>query len=414
MGASSGGVTMTGPLQTLEVVELSQGVPGAYCGKLLADLGAEVIAAEPPAGSPVRRLGPFPGDEPHPERSALFVYLNNNKLGVTLDIRSAPGRELVHKLLATASILVTDLPVPLLRAAHLDHEALLTAYPKLIVTQVTPFGLSGPRAHYKTADLVSFHMSGYGHATPGDVADPEREPPLKAGGRQADLAAGLTAAVGTMHAVFTRLRTGRGQVVDVSRQESLISFNILNLATYSFSGQVPVRQKGGRRSAAAVAARLPCSDGWVNFVAMTDDQWDRMVAVLGRPEWSMLDVFSDRFKRAENWDALEPLLFEETRRFKKADLVALCQANRIPCLPSNSIADVVGSPQLAARGFFTAITHPGLGDVTMPRNPLLFSGTPTAIRRPAPTLGQDNESVFGGRLGMPEGDLQALRAAGVI
>ncbi len=404
----------TGPLASLSVVEWAGDVPGTFCGKLLADLGAEVIKVEPPAGDPIRQMGPYRDDKPDPEASALFLYLNNNKLGVTLDMGTADGQRIFHRLLDRASILVTDHPVSQLTNRHLEHEDVLRAHPNLIFTHITPFGLSGPHKDYKTSELISFHMSGYGHATPGTVDDPAREPPLKAGGRQADYSAGLTAAIGSMHGMFTSLQTGRGQVVDVSRQESLISFNISNLGTYSFAGQTPVRHKGGKRSALAITANLPCSDGTVFFVAMADEQWERLIEVLGNPDWARWEVFSDRFARAENWDALEPLMFEETRRFKMDEFVAICQAKRIPCLPINSIADVVESPQLASREFFITVEHPVMGEVVVPRNPLLFSGTPLSIIRPAPLLGEHNDLVLRERLGYEDNDISALRAAGVI
>ncbi len=404
-----------GPLESLKVVEWAGEIPGTYCGKLFADLGAEVIKVEAPVlGSPLRKVGPFPGDIPDLERSSLFVYLNNNKSGITLNLQSSAGQDIFRKLLGYASIFITDYPLSVLEDYHLTHQEVLTQYPMLIYALISPFGLSGPHASYKTSDLISFHMSGYGHSTPGNVEDPEQEPPLRAGGHQADYAAGLTAAVGAMYAIFTKLSTGRGQVVDVSRQEALISFNITNLGTYSFAGQVPVRHSGGRRSPVAMAANLPCKDGSVWFVVMADEQWERFVQVLGNPEWSTWEVFSDRFARADNWDALEPLLHDETKRFEKDKLVALCQEKKIPCLPANSISDVVNSPQLAARQFFREITHPTLGEITMPRNPLLFSGSPMSMGNPAPLLGEHNERVYKEVLGLRQEDLAALKEAGVI
>ena len=176
----------TGPLEGLRVVEWALDVPGSYCGKLLGDLGAEVIKIEAPEGDPVRRLGPFPNDVPGQERSALFLYLNNNKLGITLDLRSAGGKRVLKGLLSATDIFVVDCPVATLRDCGLEYTQLSGSNSQLIFTAITPFGLTGPYKDYKTTDLVSFHMSGFGHATPGNVEDPEKERPLRAGGRQAD------------------------------------------------------------------------------------------------------------------------------------------------------------------------------------------------------------------------------------
>lgn len=397
-----------GPLEGIRVVEWTQDMPGAYCGKLLADLGAEVIKIEEPEGDPIRRRGPYPQDVPDPERSAFFLFLNNNKLGITLDLRATADRHLLDGLLQDTDIFIAECPVVMLNERGLEYEALSKVNPQLIVTAVTPFGLTGPYKDYKTTDLVSWHLSGLGHATPGNVEDIEAEYPLRAGGRQADSAAGITAAVASLHALFMRYQTGRGQLVDASRLEAITAYNLGNLGTYSFTGQTPVRHKGGRLTGQIITV-LPCSDGLVCLVTVQEYQWQTFLEkVLGNPEWASWEVFRDRMTRSQNWDALEPLVSELTRSFTKQELTQACLANRVPCQPVNTIAEMVHSPQLAAREFFPKVRHPAMGNVTVPRIPYIFDGQPPAIPRPAPLLGEHTAQVLKGRRATG-GDSQRLQ-----
>lgn len=388
-----------GPLAGLQVVEWTCDVPGSYCGKLLADMGAETIKVEEPEGDPVRRMGPFVGDDPDPERSGLFLYLNSNKLGITLELRSEAGRRVFKHILGQADIFVTDATPGALDERGIEYESLASDCPKLIFTHITPFGLTGPRKDHKITDLVAFQMSGLGHATPTGVENPEVEPPLRPRGRQADFVAGLTAAVATLHGVFTRYATGRGQLVDVSRQEAATAFNIANVATYASTGKVPVRHKSARSGPPVL---LPCSDGWVAMMVGTEPQWKAFMEVLGSPEWSSWEIFRDRTTRAENFDAVTELLSQETRRFGKDELGAACQAKRVPVQAVSTVPEMMGSPQLSARGFFVEMDHPVAGKVILPGNPLLFSGQRPGAGRPAPLFGQHTEMVLRERLGRTE------------
>lgn len=400
-----------GPLEGLRVVEWALGVPGSYCGKLLADLGAEVIKIEGPEGNPIRNEGPFPDDIPGIERSAIFLHLNVNKLGITLNLESTTGQTILQQLLKDTDIFVTDCELRTLRDHGLEYAALAKANPQLIFTPITPFGLTGPYKDYKATDLITYHMSGYGHSTPGRVDDPAQEPPLRSGGRQSEYAAGLIAAIGAMHAVFTRFQTGRGQLVDVSRHESLTSFNLTNLATYSFTGQTPVRHRGGRGMGALL---LPCIDGWVCFIMLMDYQWGSFLDALGNPEWGTWEVFASRNSRNENWDAMEPLLHEETLKFTIQELTDACQKRRVSCLPVNTIKRIVDSEHLAARNFFVEVEHPVVGKVRLPRSPFVFSATPLSIRTPAPLLGEHNAAVLSERLGYPPEEVATMKSTGVI
>jgi crotonobetainyl-CoA:carnitine CoA-transferase CaiB-like acyl-CoA transferase len=204
-------------LDGLKVLEYCQMISGPYCGKLLADLGAEVIKVEEPSvGDVARTRGPFPGDVTHPEKSGLFLYLNTNKLGITLNLGTASGRELFRRLAEQADVLLEDRPPGEMAKLGLDYASLSAINPRLIVTSITPFGQTGPYRDYKSYHLNLYHASG--HSSFFYVAPRERrkEALVVAGGEVGDYDGGLSAAVATLAALFARLATGQGQHIDIS------------------------------------------------------------------------------------------------------------------------------------------------------------------------------------------------------
>ena len=223
-----------GALSDLRVVEYAHFISGPYCTKRLADLGAEVIKVEDPGGGDVaRRTGPFLCDVPGPHRSGLFLYLNTNKLGVTLNIRSPAGLNLLKKLLAEADVFVENNPPAVARDLGIDYDSLKEINPRLVVTSITSFGQDGPYCAYNANDLISAHFGGVSYITPGRVSDTAKFPPLRPGGRQIDYIAGSTGALATMFAVFARRLSGKGQHVDVSEQEAIASFIRMEIAFYT-------------------------------------------------------------------------------------------------------------------------------------------------------------------------------------
>ena len=402
----------SGILSDLKVVEYAHFISGPYCGKLMADLGAQVIKVEEPGfGDEARKAGPFPNDIPHPERSGLFLYLNTNKVGVTLGLRTSEGLKVFKELVKDADILVENNPAKVMTELGLDYESLHKVNPRLVVTSITPFGQTGPYRDYKATDLVSYQMGGLGYHTPGFVKWPDEEPPLKAAGHQADFLAGLTAAVASMHAIFARQATCQGQHVDVSEHEAVASIVFGNIARYFYGKQIPNRLARAPDMAAVV---LPCKNGYFCIVAMEERQWQTWMEIMGNPDWATNELFKDRTSRATHWDTLEPLLREWTMQHTKEEICQLAQARRVPITPVNGVEEIVKSQQLVARDFFVEIEHTEAGKVAYPSLPYKFSETPVAIKRRAPLLGEHNEQVFCQLLGYMREDLAKMRRAAVI
>ncbi len=269
-------------LTGLNVLELGEGVSAAYCAKLLGQLGARVAKVEPPHGDRARRAGPFPGDQPHPERSALFLALNVNKYGVTADLTTDEGRRAVRSLASESDVVVENLGTGALDALGLGYDDLAATKPSLVYASITPYGPWSPRDGLPATDLTLFHESGHAHALLGPVDDPDRVPPVRAGGWQSHLAAGLAAATAVLTAIYRRQMTGEGARVDVSEYEALATQLIASFAGHAYGQPAASRDRGKigsvgcHRGRAAVQRRprrhLAAGGGAVEAVARNDGQ----------------------------------------------------------------------------------------------------------------------------------------------
>lgn len=397
-------------LSHLKVVELCSSIAGAYCAKLLADLGAEVIKVEPPgAGDDARRRGPFPDDRPHPEKSGLFLYLNTHKLGVTLDAKTGTGRLILRQLIEHGDVFVEDNPPDVARGIGLEYEELKGTNSRLVMTSLTPFGHTGPYRDYKAYALNSFHAGGEGYLLPTMSTDLSREP-VKSGGLQADCICGLSAASATLAATYRMRATGRGQHIDVSKQDVLMTMVLLEIAMYANMGYVRSRQ----RRPLLMPLPMKCRDGYVMISALTDREWNDLLKFLGNPEWSKDERFALWLNRHFLGDEITPHVEEFVAQHEKEELFHRLQADALAAAPVNSAEDLVNSAQTEARGFFQEVDHAEAGRLKYPAGPYKFSRTPCRAQRAAPLLGQHNELVYCGRMGYDKDDLVKLREAGVI
>ena len=358
----------------LKVLDLAQGVSGPFCAKMFADLGAHVVKVEPPGGELARSMGPFPDDFPHPEKSGIFLALNTNKLGITLNLELAEGRALLLRLVENAELVIENFAPHYLPGLDLDFATFQSRNPELILTSLTPFGQSGPWADFQANNLLITNLSGFSRDHPGPVDDLERQPPLQLAAHQSDFIAGLTAAAATVTALNRQHQLGGGGQLDVSEMEVLSLLPQTGLTEYS-RGNPP---KGRHKSVAGIEslrAILPCRDGYVSISPRQQDQWERFVEMMGNPEWVQDIRFATRTSRVENWSELEPLLAQWTSRQAKEDVYRQAQAQHIPSFPLNTVPDLLGSPQFQAREFFIESNHPVAGTLTYPGWPFqLASG----------------------------------------
>jgi len=401
---------MAGPLSTVRIIEVGEMVSAPYAAKLMADLGAEVIKVERPAtGDRARTRGPFAGGAAHPEKSGLFIYLNTNKRGVTIDLASPRGLAIFEQLISGADVLIHNLAPAEMDRTGFEFERFRRVNPKLVMTSVVPYGLSGPRRDWRTEDLTLWSDGGACYLN--GARDHPELPPLKAYGYQAGYQGGGHAAVATMGALFGAARGAGGQHVEVSVQESVAA--IIEMANTFWPYMKMVLTRYGAKPVQPLDS-FECRDGWIFACCVEEHQWHSFVEVMGSPEWAAEEIFDERFKRGVNYDALRPLLAEWIGKQTVQDLYQRAQARRVPFAPISNLADLVNSEHLRARGFFVDLSHPVAGRFKYPGAPSKLSRTPWEIRRPAPTLGQHNREILGGELGIDARELESLRSEAVI
>ncbi|MBA7663658.1 MAG: hypothetical protein GH143_01890 [Calditrichaeota bacterium] len=398
----------TAPLAALRVLDLAD-ESACFCSKLLADLGAKVIKVETPGGDASRRVGPFQGNTPHPEKSLSFWYNNTGKLGITLNLESNEGQSIFLRLASKTDVVVETFPPGYLKKIGLDYEVLSEPNPGLILVSVTGFGQTGPYQHYKSGDLVASASGGQMYVS----GNPEN-PPLKPYGQQSYYAASLFAATGILLALHQRHQTGRGQHLDISLQEAVAATLEHVMVRYFHEKAVPARQ--GNLHWTNTACLLPCEDGYL-FVTF-DREWETLIDLLDS-EGMAADLKEEGWReedyRRQHTDHIIEVLSAWTKTHTTAELFELGQSMRFPWAPVSSPEEVFHSPQLRARRFFTPVDHPESGgSFVYPGAPAKFSESSWEVRRRAPLIGEDNVRVYQEELGLSPQELARLAAANVI
>ncbi|MBI4641538.1 MAG: CoA transferase [Candidatus Tectomicrobia bacterium] len=398
-------------LSDLKVLDLTHLIAGPYCTKLFADFGADVIKVEKSGGGDdARRLGPFPHDIPDQEASGLFLYLNHNKRGITLNLEGEQGREIFLDLVRWADVLVESFQPGTMAKLGLDYETLSSISQKLVMTSISNFGQHGPYRYFKAADIIHYGLTGLSFVT----GTPDREP-LKGPADQAQYQAGLFAYNGTMTALLARDQIGWGQHVDVSLWEAMCAlFQPYIFRWASTPGPFP---RSGERAgrAGGPSGGYPCKDGYVFFFVRSDLQWKFFLKILELDlKYAEDPRFETTFDRRTHVDEIDQLIEPALMKKDRETLFREFNAHGILVGMVLSTEDLFKSEHLAERRFFTEVDHPHAGAFFYPGAPFIMSETPWGIRRPAPMLGQHNREVFIDLLGLKESDLVKLRQLGVI
>ncbi len=394
-----------GLLSGLRVLDLGSGISGPWCAKILADYGAEVIKVEPPgSGDATRRMGPFAGDDPDPEKSLTFLYLNTNKKGVTLDPSAATGRKLLDRLLADADVLVENNPPAQAKELGLDYQSLAAVNPRLVVTSISAFGQTGPYQDFQATDIVAYALSGLMYHT----GDSDKEP-LRNVLDQSFYVAGANAAAATQVALFARLSSGEGQHVDVSTAECLGAHLVQPLPYYNYMGAVK-----GRRPVrgAGFEELMPARDGYVSPSVQGSQPWSTIASLIGLEELQD-EKFATGAGRVAHGEELKELLIKGLAQWDRMPLFLASGERRLVFGMAQDAGDLADCPHLQARDFFVEVVHPVVGRAQYPGMAVRLPGETITGSQPAPLLGQHNSEIFGG-LGYPPEDLVSLRQQGVI
>lgn len=393
-------------LEGVRVVDLSQALAGPYCTMLLGDLGADVIKVErPKIGDMSRGWGPpFLHGE-----SAYFLCTNRNKRGMTLNLATEKGQEIIHRLLERADIFVTSLhKIESLQRFCLDYERLHRLNPRLIYCSITGYGHTGLMAGRGGYDVVAQGEAGLMSLTGEPEGGPMRYPiPL------ADLTAGVYSAVGILAALLVRERTGNGQYLDMALLDSQASW-LTNVAGAYFATRKRPQRLGNVHPNIVPYQPLRAKDKYIIVAVGSERLWERFCHLLGVEKTIMSDPrFVTNKERIEHREELIPLL-QEIIRSQEADywLERFTEAD-IPCGPINFVDQTLTDPQLLARGMVVELEHPLIGMVRSVGNPVHLSQTPVSYRRPPPLLGEHNVEILSS-LGHSQEEIKALEAEGVI
>ncbi len=397
---------MTGALHGRRVLDLAD-ESGAYCGKLLADMGADVIKIETPGGDATRRVPPFRSGAAHPDASLFFLYMNTSKRGVTLDLARPRGRELFRDLVRTADVVIETFAPGHLDQLGLGYAALARLNPRVVLTSITGFGQTGPRRSWKSSDLVASALGG----SMGVIGEAD-DPPVRLAGEQAHVSASLCAASSSMIALLHGTRSGRGQHVDISIQEVVLAMtHITGVGKWLDDGIIP-RRRGAGLFASVPSGTYPCRDGLVYLMINRPAHWQALARwihdVTGNEE--VLDPMFEgpSSKRIEYRELLDLFISELTQRFSVAEIYHEGQRRHIAFTPVHDASALIADPQLAAREFFVDVEHPSAGRTRTPGAPFRHARTPWRIARPAPRVGEHNAEIFGVELGVSEDELRGL------
>lgn len=400
-------------LDDLLVLDLTHYIAGPYCTKRLADFGARVIKIErPDSGDAARRLGPFPHDIPHPEKSGLFLHLNTNKESITLNLKTLRGRQILCRLVAQADIVVENFHPRVLPALGLDYPVLRKLNPHLVMTSISNFGQTGPYRDWQAEDLTLYAMGGEMYSSGATGRDPLRQ------------ASGLTlyqggsvAATATLLGIFGVRRHDTGQHIDVSlfeTQAGSMDRRLTALVAYQYNGASP-GPEDPKPVGIMPSGIYPCKDGYVD-IRTNVRWWHRLIALMEMPELQDDPRFGPEEARLNpaHRDAFMHVFQQWLMQHTRHELMRKGQRVRLPVTAVNNMAQVLTDPHFLERGVFVDVDHPVAGTWQLPGAPFRAHKTPWHIRRPAPLLGQHTEAVLQELAGLSVDDIATLRSEHVI
>ncbi len=419
----SGSSEESGLLSPYKVIDLTDGSCLA-CGKILADLGAEVIKVEPPGGDRARSAPPFLNDTPDPEGSLLCLAYNQGKQGITLDLEQVKGKAIFKSLAKLADAVIESYAPGHLDSLGLSYETLSQMNPGLVLTSITGFGQTGPYSSFKESDLVVTALSGYMSL----CGDPDRAP-LRVSVPIAFYLASAEAAASSLIALYHRLLTGRGQKVDVSAQQVLTLYTANAPAFWELEKRL-ITRSGQDRAEITSKVRSPqiwqCKDGWISFAVYGGQIGARVNVPL--VAWMDSEGMADDWLKSIKWAELDMAnlsegFFSEVRKrlatfflkHTKAELYREAIKREIILFPAYTMGEIAADPQLKARGFWMEVEHPELGEtIRFPGAFAQISPVPISPGRRAPLLGEHNHAVYQGLLGMSQQEVESLKREGII
>lgn len=399
-----------GPINGVRILDLTVGIAGPYATRLLADYGAHVVKVEPPGGDMTRNLGPFPGDEPHAERSGTFLYFNANKRSIVLDLRERGASDVFGALVDWADLVVESFRPGVLDQLGLGWDFIHARKPEISLVSISNFGQESPYRDYEGTELTLYGFGGEMYS----MGIAEREP-VKMFGTAGLVESGAAAANAMMASLFLTHRHRVGQHVDMSIVDSQFGGadrRHLTAIGFEFAGRRSPRDPLG--SGGVLRGVYPCADGYVEFTG-AGSRLDRFRKMLGHPEWLADPRWDEpgailQPANAEEFDAnFYPWLYQHTKK----EIWEKARDARVLCGPLFTVDELVADDHFRARGFWQAVEHPAAGSFEMPGRPFIMNGSPWELRCPAPLLGQHTREVLE-MLGLDPAAQERLFAQGAV
>src|SRR3954454_15877463 len=397
---------MTTPLAGITVLDFGQIFQGPYATFLMAKAGANVIKIEPPGGEPLRRRTIATGGD----TTLSMAMLNANKRAVTLNLKSAQGKDLLKQMVAKADVLLENFAPGTMDGLGVGYDVLKEVNPRLVYATGTGFGISGPDRDNLAMDFTIQAASGIMSITGAPDG-----PPMKAGPTLVDFMGGVHLYGAVITALLQRVSTGQGQLVEVAMQETVYPSLASSYDYYFRTGKEPPR--AGNRQAGLASApynTFQTKDGWVAVHVVTEGHWQNLLRAMGREDLLDDARFSTNPARTNNMEATEALVTAWTIGLTKAEVAAASKRYKIRVAPVRTAVEVMNDPHMHGRGMLQRIEHPALGPIIVPNSPLRLHGADPIDPRPSPSLGQHNGEVYGEWLGLGEAGVQGLKQSGAI
>jgi formyl-CoA transferase len=393
------------PLEGLRVVDLTRVLSGPYCTMQLGDLGAEVIKVEQPGkGDDTRAFAPpYQGEE-----AAYFLSVNRNKKSITLDMKSAAGKEVLRRLIDVSDILVENFRPGAMDRLGFGFAAVHARRPGLIYCSISGFGDSGPQKDRPGYDVIV-----QGEAGVMDLTGPQDGAPFKVGTAIGDLVSGLTAAQGILAALHAAKATGKGQHVSISMYEVVAALLTFNASIYFATGQSP-RRRGNEHPTIVPYETFEASDGWINLGVANDELWQRFCKGAERQDLATDPRFAKASDRVRNRDTLVPLIRALVKQRSREDWLARMDRAGVPSGAIRSVGEVCDGDLLQARDMIAQMPHPTAGTVKAVKNAMHLSATPLDGYQAPPTLGQHTRALLGELLGFSAEEIEELARDKVI
>lgn len=393
------------PLQGITVIDLGQIYQGPYATFMMAMAGARVIKVEPPGGEPIRARANI-------SRGSLpLAMLNSNKQGITLNLKSARGRELLVELVKKGDVLLENYAPGVLDRLGVGSAVLTKANPRLVYASGSGYGRSGPKRDFLAMDLTVQAIGGV-MATTGD---PDGAP-MKAGPAFADFLGATHLYGGIVTALYEREKTGKGRVIEIAMLEALYPALASPLGMHYWQDGKATTRTGNRHSGLSMAPYnvYRSSDGHVAVICVKDEHWKSLARVMGRPDLADDPRFANHTLRAKAMDEVDAIVEAWTLQHSKDEIFDIARQHKIPAAPVRDLSEVTNDPHMHERGMLRWVDHPELGRVVLPNSPIRYEGSPPIELIPSPELGQHNREIYCGLLGLSEGEFEGLKTEGAI